>query len=122
MPDNGREFINSVIAELTTLWPELKIVHGKPRHSQSQGSVERANQDIKNMLASWMKENHATNWSNGLRYVQFMKIRSLHSGIKQSPYKAIFRIEPRVGLTSELPSAVIKHFHDEDGLQDVMSR
>jgi IS30 family transposase len=44
--DNGREFVNSVIAELTTLWPELKIVHGKPRHSQSQDSVERANQDI----------------------------------------------------------------------------
>jgi IS30 family transposase len=49
--DNGREFVSSVIAELTTLWPELKIVHGKPRHSQSQGSVEQANQDIENMLA-----------------------------------------------------------------------
>jgi hypothetical protein len=83
--DNGREFVNSVIAELTTLCPELKIVHGKPRHNQSQSSVERANQDIENMLASWIKDNHSTNWSNGLRYVQFMKNRSLHSGIKQSP-------------------------------------
>ncbi|KAF0759130.1 KRAB-A domain-containing protein 2-like [Aphis craccivora] len=33
---------------------DLKIVHGKPRHSQSQGSVERANQDIENMLATWL--------------------------------------------------------------------
>lgn len=32
--DNGREFVNNVITELTTLWPELKIVHEKPRHSQ----------------------------------------------------------------------------------------
>ena len=61
--DNGREFVNSIIAELTTLWPELKIAHRKPRHSQSQGLVERANQDIENMLASWMKDNHCTDRS-----------------------------------------------------------
>jgi hypothetical protein len=35
--DNGREFVNSVIKEICTLWPELKIVHSKPRHSQIQG-------------------------------------------------------------------------------------
>ncbi|GBO42769.1 SCAN domain-containing protein 3 [Araneus ventricosus] len=40
---NGSEFINSFIEQLYTYWPELKIVHRKPRHSQSQGSVERAN-------------------------------------------------------------------------------
>jgi hypothetical protein len=56
-----------------------------------------------------MKENHSTNWSKGLRYVQFMKNRSLQSGIKQSPYKVMFGIEPRVGLTTTaLPFAVIK--------------
>jgi IS30 family transposase len=79
--DNDREFVNSVIVELT-LWPELKIVHGKPRHSQSQGSVERANKDIENMLASWMKDNHSTDWWNGLRCVQFMNNRTFHSGNK----------------------------------------
>jgi hypothetical protein len=60
--DNGKEFVNSVIAEISTLWPELKIIQSTPRHSQSQGSVERANHDIQNMLASWMKDNHTTNW------------------------------------------------------------
>jgi len=39
------------------MWPELKIVHRKPRHSQSQGSIERANQDIENMLATWLTDN-----------------------------------------------------------------
>ncbi|XP_055932280.1 KRAB-A domain-containing protein 2-like [Argiope bruennichi] len=116
--DNGREFVNSIIEQLRTYWPELKIVHGKTRHSQCQGSVGRANQDVENMLASWMKDNKTTKWSYGLRFVQFMKNRALHSGIKQSPYKAMFGIEPRVGMTtSTLPSDIIKTIEDEDELQ-----
>ncbi|XP_076049388.1 uncharacterized protein LOC143030070 [Oratosquilla oratoria] len=39
--DNGREFVNAIIAELSVLWPELKLVTG--RHPQSQGAVERLN-------------------------------------------------------------------------------
>jgi hypothetical protein len=42
--DNGREFVNAVITNLCSMWPKVKIVHGKARHSQYQGSVERANQ------------------------------------------------------------------------------
>ena len=52
--DNGRRFVNSVITELSALWDTLKIVHGKPRHSQSQESVERANRD---MLMTWLQSN-----------------------------------------------------------------
>lgn len=48
--NNKRKFVNNLITELCTMWEDLKIVHGKPRHSQSQCSVERANQDIENML------------------------------------------------------------------------
>ncbi|XP_074032143.1 KRAB-A domain-containing protein 2-like [Leptinotarsa decemlineata] len=119
--DNGREFVNNVISELATLWPELEIVHGKPRHSQSQGSVERANQDLENMISSWLKDNNSTKWSEGLRYVQFMKNRAFHSGIKQSPYKALFGIEPRVGLsTSSLPQEIINDLQDEDDLRKVI--
>jgi len=45
--DNGRAFVNQIINNLKCiLWDNLKILHGKPRHSQSQGSVERANQLI----------------------------------------------------------------------------
>ena len=44
--DNGREFIAHIITELRSLLSELVIFHGRPRHPQSQGSVERANADI----------------------------------------------------------------------------
>ena len=43
--DNGSEFTAQIISDLK-LWPELVIVHGKPRQPQSQGSVERVNYDI----------------------------------------------------------------------------
>ena len=44
--DNGREFSNKVVKEVVSMWPECKLVHGKPRHSQSQGSIEKANRDV----------------------------------------------------------------------------
>ena len=50
--DNGSEFTAPIISELMELWPELVIVHGKPRHPQSHGSVERANYDIKDMFVA----------------------------------------------------------------------
>jgi transposase InsO family protein len=43
--DNGREFVNKIINQILEEY-NVKLVHGKPRHSQSQGSVERANRDI----------------------------------------------------------------------------
>lgn len=88
--DNGREFANKIVQEACDMWPELKIVHGKPRHSQSQGSVERANQDIENMLSTWLEDNNTKKWSEGLRLVQLMKNRAHHTGINCTPYEAMF--------------------------------
>ena len=53
--DNGKEFVNSVITELSAMGEGLKIAHGKPRHGQSQGSVEHANRDIEDMLMTWLQ-------------------------------------------------------------------
>ncbi|XP_037787715.1 uncharacterized protein LOC119583316 [Penaeus monodon] len=39
--DNGLEFTSRVITELKEMWPSLTMVPEKPRHPQSQGSVER---------------------------------------------------------------------------------
>ena len=44
--DNDREFVSEVIRELKNMWPDCTIVHGRARHPQSQGSVERSNQDF----------------------------------------------------------------------------
>lgn len=70
--DNGREFVAEVIRELVSLWPHCKIVHGRPRHPQTQGSVERANGDVENSMRAWMIENSSTNWSRGCYEIQVL--------------------------------------------------
>ena len=51
--DNGREFNNKeIVDEVLSMWPGLRMVNSKPQYSHSQGSVERANRDIENLLAS----------------------------------------------------------------------
>ena len=54
--DNGTEFIAHVISEMKDFQPALVMVHSKPHHPQSQGSVERANGDIKDMLVAWLAD------------------------------------------------------------------
>jgi hypothetical protein len=98
--DNGKEFRNSIVKALKDMWPDIQFVHGRARHPQSQGSVERANADIKKMLASWMRDNKSLNWSIGCKFVQFKKNHCLHSANKCSPYKATFGIETPLGLQS----------------------
>lgn len=119
--DNGREFVNQIINDLKCMWNNLKIVHGKPRYSQSQGSVERPNQDIQNILATWMQTNNSKSWSEGLRFVQLMKNRTFHSGIKRSPYQAMFGSDIKIGLlTSILPPETINNISSEEDLENIL--
>jgi hypothetical protein len=69
--DNGREFRAAVVEELKLLWPDLKLVHGRARHPQSQGSVERSNGVVKGLLGTWIRENKSMQWSIGIKFVQF---------------------------------------------------
>lgn len=80
----------------------MQILHGRARHQQSQGSVEGENSDIKKMLATWMRENKSTKWTNGSKFVQFKKNHSFHTGMKCAPYKATFGIETTGGLVRKV--------------------
>jgi hypothetical protein len=91
--ENGREFANKIIQNLVEMWPGMTIVHGKPRHSQSQGSVERSN-----MLLAWMSDNNTKARSEGLRFIESKKNRALHSAIKTSLYEAMFGTAQRIGV------------------------
>ena len=55
-----------------------------------QGSVERTNRDIEDMLITCLKSNSTTHWGDGLRFIQVIKNRAYQEDIKCSPYEAMF--------------------------------
>ncbi|XP_063884390.1 KRAB-A domain-containing protein 2-like [Scylla paramamosain] len=119
--DNGREFSNKLVKEVLMMWPECKMVHGKPRHSQSQGSVERANRDIEAILACWMKDNNSTQWSQGLRFVQWKKNTRFHSGIGRTPYEAMYGQKARLGVdANSVPEEVLDDMQTEEQLAEAL--
>ena len=61
--------------------------------------MERANCDIKDMLIAWMSDNDTRDWTVGLKFVG-QKNSSHHTGIKRSPFAALFGADAKVGLTS----------------------
>lgn len=97
---NRREFTAEVIKELVASWPECKIVHGRCRHRKIQGSVEKSNQNVEQMLRIWMEENKSSNWSLGCYFVQWQKNTSYHHIIGRSPYKRLYGADPKIGLRS----------------------
>ena len=62
--------------------------------------MERANGDTKDMLVAWLSDNNSKHWTTGIKFVQFHKNSAHHSGIKCSPYSAMFRNEARILLAS----------------------
>ncbi|CAF0967028.1 unnamed protein product [Brachionus calyciflorus] len=119
--DNGGEFVARIIRELKLIWKDMVIVHGKPRHPQSQGSIERANADVKNMLCMWMKDNYSKNWSLGLKFVQMQKNNSFHRTIKCTPYYATFGMEMNYGIgSSAVPKDLLSSLSTEEELEKVI--
>lgn len=79
----------------------------KPRHSQSQGSMKRTNRDFQDTLRAWIVNNESPKWSEGLRFVQYQKNCSLHSGIKQTLFEVLFGRKIKAGVSaSVLPSLI----------------
>ena len=76
----------------------IKMVNGAPRHSQSQGSVERGNKDIEDLIFTWQKTNNSSKWAEALDQIQFMKNTRFHRGIGMTPYEAFLGMKPRMGL------------------------
>lgn len=77
--DDSRKFLESILFELHSMWPDVKIVHGKSQ--QNRELIEMSARDVKDMLALWMSQNNCKDWSIGLKFVQFQKNSLLNSGI-----------------------------------------
>lgn len=126
-PDSsgGEEFADRVINELGTAWPTLKIVRGKSRHGHHQGRaiVEMPSQDVRTMLAAWMKNEKVMTWSEGLRFVQLTRNGQLRKGMRRSPYRAMFGCDVKFGLatSSAVPNDVINTLTSEEDLETFLA-
>ena len=67
--DNGKEFVAAIIRELVSLWPDTKIINGRPRHPQSQGLIEKGNDTLEVKLSAWLEDNRRNDWSIALPLV-----------------------------------------------------
>ena len=64
-----------------------------------------------------MSDNNTHDWTVGLKFVQQQKNCAHHAVIKQTPYKAMFGEDPKVGLTSSsLPPELLERLQSEDDL------
>lgn len=67
--DNGREFANSIIENLIESWQsDIQIIHGRPRHPQTQGVIERAHRTLEQKLATQISSTD-TSWTKKLPHV-----------------------------------------------------
>lgn len=119
--DNGREFRNKLIKSLEKKYVRLKMVHGTPKHSQSQGSVERNNREVKKITIAWMNDNNTTNWAKGLTVVASEQNRALNNGIGRSPNEAMHGGPLMYGLADRLiPSEFMSNLETCEDLENIL--
>ncbi len=112
--------IDMVISEVSILWTECKLVRGSPRHSESNGGVERVNQTVQRKLGAWMMTNQSTNWAIGCKIVQWRYNTQYHSTIKTTPYELLCGMKPLVGLsTLPISANMLSTISTEAQLNDV---
>ena len=121
--DKGGEFKNNILFSLLNKnWPDTKIVHGKPRHPESQGSVDRANCDLKNALASKMRDNsNDLGWGKYVRPLQIEKNTTFHSTIGMTPYEALYNRKPSFGISDlGIPIELASEINEEEDLERII--
>ncbi len=92
-----------MINEIKRLWPGTLLVTGKPRHSESNGGIERRNRTVEEKIKNWMHENKSKHWAQSLPFIQWRCNTQIHRGIGgRMPYHLMFGQHPQVGI-SNLP-------------------
>jgi hypothetical protein len=119
--DNGREFISlaydekyqgprqvefseeeseKIVTEFQKLLPGTKMVHGKARHSQSQGFIENRNKVAINFLTKWCLQNNTAFYWMGIPSMRFHINGRINRGNKMSPFEYLYGVKPTAGISS----------------------
>ena len=121
--DNGSEFLGET-QKMAKAWTDndMKIIHGRPRHPQSQGMVERSHGPFKAALLAAMDDRGHNNWPALVPMVQGLLNNRVKRNRTRSPYQLVFGCSPRAGYTNNvLPPDVLKILRNENGVDAIHS-
>ena len=107
--DNGREFVDVLIRQLFGTWGgDVTFVNGRPRHSQSQGLVERGNRVVEDQLRKFKAEHGSTNfsWVSWLPRVMVSLNVARSEPVKDSPYRLVFGRHPPKNILPGLQQVI----------------
>ena len=115
-------FIDDIISEIKLLWSECRLVRGSPRHSESNGGIERENRTGENKLGAWMKDNNSKRWSIGAKIVQWRFNTQINRSIgNKTAYHLTFGQRPRVGISSlPIDASVLDTLSTEADLNNIL--
>lgn len=72
----------------------VKVIHGRPYHPQSQGKDERFNQTLEQQLGKWMTENNSNRWIDVLDSLILCDNATLSKTQNRSPFEIMFFRHP----------------------------
>ena len=91
--DNGGEFVSNVTQILCSQL-NIKVIHGRPYHPQSQGQVENLNKRVKRalvlMFLKFKKDDQAKIWPSILCEVAQLLNNTFNNAIKDIPFRVFF--------------------------------
>ena len=121
--DNGSEFLGKT-EQVARDWSgnTMKIIHGRPRHPESQGMVERSHGPFKKALLAAMEDHSTQNWPMLVPMIQGLLNNRVKRGFTRTPYEMVFGLKPRAGYKNNLlPASVLDLLANENGIDAIRS-
>ena len=117
--DNGGEFKADLIFGLCWQWG-VKKRHGRPHKPQTQGIIERANQEVHRYLAAWRShpQNTGKGWVSALPEITRAANYAYTRSIKGYPYKVFLPPDRPRTQPGHLREDLDDETDEEDGSDD----
>ena len=114
--DNGGEFRNHILPPIVKKWCrtgdtvllETDIIHGRPRHPQSQGCVEQGNKVIKKQLGLMSQHADMRGWTTNLPLVMWRLNTTVSETTGCSPFRSVFGMTPPTCPLGEAPEVLTR--------------
>ena len=104
--ENGGEFIGEVVKQLCKNF-DVRILHGRPHHPQSQGQIENLNKQVKRLLARFLqrlsRELQYNMWPVLLSPIADTLNSKWHSTLSDIPFRIYKNREPSCQASHVVP-------------------